>query len=47
MNGSGDDGTRGSNVNVTKMVASDEQLMVAFSRGSIGVGWAIRVWRRN
>src|SRR5580704_19792043 len=34
MNGSGDDGTRGSNVNVTKMVASDEQLMVAFSRGS-------------
>jgi RNA polymerase sigma-70 factor (ECF subfamily) len=34
MNGSGDDATRGSNVNVTKMVASDEQLMVAFSRGS-------------
>jgi len=34
MNGCGDDVTRGSEVNVTKMVASDEQLMVAFSRGS-------------
>jgi RNA polymerase sigma-70 factor, ECF subfamily len=34
MNGWRDDATRGSDVNVTKTVASDEQLMVAFSRGS-------------